>query len=108
MTRLSVAIVGGGMGGVATAAAWHRAGIGVNVYEQASKCTRLGAGIQIGCNAMKVLRGLGLEPLMRASAFYPRSWNNREYDSGDVRFDMTFGESAEQRYGALYLFGHRG
>jgi 6-hydroxynicotinate 3-monooxygenase len=95
MTKLSVAVVGAGMGGLATAAALHRAGIAVNVYEQASKFARLGAGIQIGCNAMKVLRGFGLEPLMRASAFYPRSWNNREYDSGDVRFDMIFGESAE-------------
>jgi 6-hydroxynicotinate 3-monooxygenase len=108
MTKLSVAIVGAGMGGLATAAALHRAGIGVSVYEQASKFARLGAGIQIGCNAMKVLRGLGLEPLMRASAFYPRSWNNREYDNGDVRFDMIFGEAAEQRYGAPYLLGHRG
>src|SRR5260370_34231042 len=108
MTKLSVAIVAGGMGGLATAAALHRAGITVNVYEQASKFTRLGAGIQIGCNATKVLRGLGLEPVMRASAFYPRSWNNREYDTGNVRFDMIFGESAEQRYGAPYLLGHRG
>jgi 6-hydroxynicotinate 3-monooxygenase len=108
MTKLSVAVVGAGMGGLATAAALHRAGIAVNVYEQASKFTRLGAGIQIGCNAMKVLRGFGLEPLMRASAFYPRSWNNREYDTGDVRFDMIFGEAAEARYGAPYLLGHRG
>jgi len=96
------------MGGLATAAALRRAGIGVNVYEQATKFTRLGAGIQIGCNAMKVMRGLGLESLMRASAFYPRSWNNREYDTGEIRFDMIFGESAEQRYGAPYLLGHRG
>jgi 6-hydroxynicotinate 3-monooxygenase len=108
MSELSVAIVGAGMGGLATAAALHRAGIAVNVYEQASKFARLGAGIQIGCNAMKVLRGLGLEPVMRASAFYPRSWNNREYDRGDVRFDMIFGEQAEARYGAPYLLGHRG
>jgi salicylate hydroxylase/6-hydroxynicotinate 3-monooxygenase len=108
MTKLSVAIVGAGMGGLATAAALHRAGIDVNVYEQAAKFTRLGAGIQIGCNAMKVLRGLGLEPLMRASAFYPRSWNNREFDSGEVSFDMIFGEQAEARYGAPYLLGHRG
>jgi 6-hydroxynicotinate 3-monooxygenase len=108
MTKLSVAIIGGGMGGLATAAALRRAGIGVNVYEQATKFTRLGAGIQIGCNAMKVMRGLGLEPMMRASAFYPRSWNNREYDTGEVRFDMIFGEAAEQRYGAPYLLGHRG
>jgi 6-hydroxynicotinate 3-monooxygenase len=108
MTRLSVAIVGAGMGGLATAAALQRAGIDANVYEQASKFARLGAGIQIGCNAMKVLRSFGLEEYMRAQCFYPRSWNNREYDTGNIRFDMIFGESAEARYGAPYLLGHRG
>src|ERR1700753_2034693 len=108
MTKLSVAIIGAGMGGLATAAALHRAGITANVYEQASKFTRLGAGIQIGCNAMKVLRGLGLENTMRAQSFYPRSWNNKEYDTGEIRFDMIFGESAEAKYGAPYLLGHRG
>ena len=30
------------------------AGIGVNVYEQATRFSRLRAGIQIGCNAMKL------------------------------------------------------
>ena len=58
---LSIAIIGAGMGGLATAAALRRVGIDVTVYEQATQFARLGAGIQIGCNAMKVLRGLGLE-----------------------------------------------
>jgi 6-hydroxynicotinate 3-monooxygenase len=44
----------------------------------------------------------------RATAFYPRSWNNKNFDSGEVRFDMIFGETAEARYGAPYLFAHRG
>ena len=61
MTRpLSIAIVGAGMGGLAAAAALRRVGIDVTVYEQATQFARIGAGIQIGCNAMKVLRGLGL------------------------------------------------
>ena len=58
---LSIAIVGAGMGGLAAAAALRRLGIDVTVYEQASQFARIGAGIQIGCNAMKVLRKLGLE-----------------------------------------------
>jgi 2-polyprenyl-6-methoxyphenol hydroxylase-like FAD-dependent oxidoreductase len=56
---LSIAIIGAGMGGLATAAALRRVGIDVTVYEQATQFARIGAGIQIGCNAMKVLRGLG-------------------------------------------------
>ena len=105
---LTVAIVGAGMGGLATAAALRRVGIDVTVYEQAAQFARLGAGIQIGCNAMKVLRGLGLESRLRGQSFYPRSWNNRDWRTGEVKFDMIFGETAEQKFGAPYLLAHRG
>jgi 2-polyprenyl-6-methoxyphenol hydroxylase-like FAD-dependent oxidoreductase len=106
--KLSVAIIGAGMGGLASAAALRRVGIDVTVYEQAPRFTRLGAGIQIGCNAMRVLRVLGLESRLRAEAFYPRSWNNKVWRTGEVRFDMIFGESAEEKFGAPYLLAHRG
>src|ERR1044071_9095139 len=105
---LSIAIIGAGMRALATAAALRRGGIDVTVYEQATQFARLGAGIQIGCNAMKVLRGLGLEERLRAQSFYPRSWNNRDWRTGEVKFDMIFGESAEQKFGAPYLLAHRG
>ena len=105
---LSVAVIGAGMGGLATAAALRRVGIDVTVYEQATQFARVGAGIQIGCNAMRVLRELGLEQRLRGGSFYPRSWNNRDWQTGEVKFDMIFGESAEQKFGAPYLLAHRG
>ena len=103
-----VAIAGAGMGGLAAASALRKQGLSVTVYEQARQFTRLGAGIQIGCNAMHVLRGLGLEAVLRAETFYPRSWNNRHWKTGEVLFDMVFGASAEAKYGAPYLLAHRG
>src|SRR6201988_4926686 len=105
---LNVAIIGAGMGGLPTAAGLRKVGIDVTVYEQARQFTRLGAGIQVGCNAMKVLRGLGLEEKLRSQSFYPRSWNNRDWKTGEVKFDMIFGESAERKFGAPYLLAHRG
>src|SRR6476620_10338141 len=105
---LSIALSGAGMGGLATAAALRRVGIDVTVYEQATQFARIGAGIQIGCNAMKVLRGLGLEERLRAQSFYPRSWNNRDWRTGEVKFAMIFGEIAERKFGAPYLLAHRG
>ena len=106
--KLNIAIIGAGMGGLAAAAALRKAGIDVTVYEQARQFTRLGAGIQIGCNAMHVLRGLGLEERLRDQTFYPRSWNNRDWKTGEVMFDMLFGPEAEGKYGAPYLLAHRG
>jgi len=105
---LSIAIIGAGMGGLAAAAALRGVGVDVTVYEQAAQFSRLGAGIQIGCNAMKVLRRLGLESRLRRQSFYPRSWNNRDWRTGEVKFDMIFGEVAEQKFGAPYLLAHRG
>jgi 6-hydroxynicotinate 3-monooxygenase len=104
---LSIAVVGAGMGGLTTAAALCRIGFDVTVYEQARGFARRGAGIQIGCNAMHVLRRLGLEPRLRREAFSPRSWNNKDWRSGEVRFDQIFGATAEEKYGAPYLLGHR-
>ena len=43
----------------------------VKVYEQASQFTRIGSGIQMSPNAMKVLRAIGLEEQTREIAFRP-------------------------------------
>jgi salicylate hydroxylase/6-hydroxynicotinate 3-monooxygenase len=107
MAGLRVAILGAGIGGLSAAAALERIGLEVTVFEQAARFSRIGAGIQIGCNAMKVLREFGLEGRLRAQAFRPRSWNNRDHDTGAIRFDMQFGDAAEARYGAPYLLAHR-
>src|ERR1700744_4679285 len=86
--KMRVAVIGAGMGGLATAAALGKANIDFTVYEQARQFTRLGAGIQVGCNALHVLRGLGLKSLPRPEAFYPRSWNTLDWKTGEVLFDM--------------------
>src|SRR3954462_1772072 len=104
-TGLSVAIVGAGMGGLAAAAALRKIGAEVRVYEQASRFARIGAGIQMLPNSMKVLRGLGIEETLRRFAFAPRSHLNREWDSGAVRAELPM---PEERYGAPYLCMHRG
>jgi salicylate hydroxylase len=57
---LRVAIVGGGIGGVAAAVALLRRGIDVRLYEQAPALTEVGAGVAIQPNGVRVLRQLGL------------------------------------------------
>src|SRR6185436_17528066 len=103
-----IAIVGAGMGGLTLAAALNQRGIAARIYEQARGFVRLGAGIQMSPNAMRVLRGIGLEPRIRAAAFQPRSWTNREWDSGALTNELALGAEAEAKYGAPYLLMHRG
>ncbi|HEV7664730.1 MAG TPA: FAD-dependent monooxygenase [Chloroflexota bacterium] len=100
----SVAIVGAGIGGLAAAATLRRIGLDVQVYEQASRFARVGAGIQMMPNSMKVLRGLGLEDRLRQVAFAPQSHLNREWDSGAVSNELPM---PAERYGAPYLCLHR-
>jgi 2-polyprenyl-6-methoxyphenol hydroxylase-like FAD-dependent oxidoreductase len=100
----SVAIVGAGIGGLAAAATLQRIGLDVHVYEQASRFARVGAGIQMMPNSMKVLRGLGLEERLADIAFAPKSHLNREWDTGEVSNELPM---PAERYGAPYLCMHR-
>jgi 6-hydroxynicotinate 3-monooxygenase len=103
-----VAIVGAGIGGVALASALMAQGTDVKIYEQASAFARVGAGIQMTPNAVKVLRGLSLEEKLRAIAFEPISGLNREHASGALTNELPLAGSSEQRYGAPLLLMHRG
>ena len=69
---------------------------------------RLGAGIQMSPNAMRVLRGIGLETASARDRFQPRSWTNREWDTGALTNELPLGAEAEAKYGAPYLLMHRG
>ena len=102
--KLSIAIVGAGMGGLAAAATLRQVGIDVQVYEQAARFARIGAGIQMMPNSMKVLRGIGVEERLRQIAFAPYSHLNRIGDSGEVTRELPMPESL---YNAPYLCMHR-
>jgi len=67
----SIAVVGAGVAGLATALACARAGHRVQVFEQVPAFAPVGAGIQLGPNATRVLHSLGLEPALRALAAFP-------------------------------------
>jgi 6-hydroxynicotinate 3-monooxygenase len=104
----SIAILGAGMGGLTAAAALQQRGFPVRVYEQATQFARLGAGIQMSPNAMRVLRGLDLGDQILATGFRPQTWSNREWDSGAMKYELPLGAMAEKKYGAPYVLLHRG
>lgn len=65
----NIAIIGGGIGGVASALALHRRGIRATVYERAAAIREVGVGMMVWPNATRVLRNLGvLDDLIPLSA----------------------------------------
>jgi 2-polyprenyl-6-methoxyphenol hydroxylase-like FAD-dependent oxidoreductase len=103
--ELSIAIIGAGMGGMAVAGTLRRAGFThVRIFEQASRFARIGAGIQMMPNSMKVLRGIGVEERLREVAFAPYSHLNRDGYTGQATIELPMPESL---YGAPYLCMHR-
>jgi 2-polyprenyl-6-methoxyphenol hydroxylase-like FAD-dependent oxidoreductase len=103
--NLSIAIVGAGMGGLTVAATLRHFGMDVQVYEQAPRFARIGAGIQMMPNSMRVLRQIGIEQRLREVSFAPHSHLNRVWDTGEVTRELPMPEGL---YGAPYLCMHRG
>src|SRR2546428_13854500 len=83
-----VAIVGAGIGGLTAASTLRGIGMDVQIYEQAARFARVGAGIQMMPNSMKVLRKIGVEELMLRTAFQPYSHLNREWDTGKIMREL--------------------
>jgi len=106
-SSMRLAIIGAGIAGLAAAAALRKLGIAATIYEQAPAFARVGAGIQLTPNAIKALRGLGLEERMRRVSFAPEVGYNRVWDTGEITYLHPMGRQIEERYGAPDLSMHR-
>jgi salicylate hydroxylase len=80
MGPTKVAIVGAGIGGLATASALSHRGFDVQVYEQARHLGEVGAGVALGANSIRLLDRLGLQKPLQD--YGPRWTQWRFSDSG--------------------------
>lgn len=105
---MRIAIVGAGIGGMAAARFLLQAGVDVTVYEQAHELGEVGAGIQVGPNAVRLLHRLGLAETLRKTAVVPEfAWEFRRWDDGRILFRQPLGARAEELFGAPYYVVHR-
>ena len=103
----TIAIVGGGLGGLTAAIALRQRGFDVIVYEQAAELGEIGAGIQLSPNAMRVLIGLGLDQAFEAIAFEPNRHVVRNWKSGAVVSATQMKGVFRSQYQAGYFGAHR-
>ena len=107
MTTGRTLVVGGGIGGVTAALCLARTGHEVVVLEQAQAFGEVGAGLQIGPNASRVLHALGLEAPLRTLGFAPECAEMRHWRRGSVLYRAPFGDAVIDRFGAPYYHLHR-
>ncbi|MEU6862126.1 FAD-dependent monooxygenase [Streptomyces sp. NPDC046876] len=104
----TVAVVGGGLGGLTAAAALHARGIDVHVYERAEALREQGVGMHLGPNGTRLLRRLGLAPRLAEAAVRPEALEVRAFHNGAQVAVQEMGEAWERQFRAPYLTVHRG
>ncbi|MBA4260882.1 MAG: FAD-dependent oxidoreductase [Comamonadaceae bacterium] len=102
-----VVIAGGGIGGLACALSLARAGVSVDLLEQAGTLGEVGAGLQLGPNAVRVLDEWGLMDGLQACAAFPDALRVRDAHGGGQLGRLRLGAFARARYGQPYATIHR-
>ncbi len=102
-----IAVIGAGLGGATAAALLQREGFQVRLYEQARSFERIGAGIHVSANVMKVLRHLDADQRLCQIGIHPDAFTSRKWDTGELLFELPLGKTGEQKYGASYITVHR-
>lgn len=106
-SKLHVLISGGGIGGLAGALALLQRGVDVDVFEQAQELKEIGAGVQLGPNAVRVLYALGLKDAVEKLAVQASGKEIRIWSSGKTTPLFNLGDESVERYGVPYLLMHR-
>ena len=95
---MKVIVVGGGIGGLSASVALRRVGVEAVVFERAAELREVGAGISLWSNAMRALRGLGLEGAVRALGTEEIGGTVRAADGAVI--SKISAEVLERRFGA--------
>jgi len=103
-----IAIVGGGIGGLAAAAFLRARGLPATVYEQASRLAEVGAGLIVAPNAARLLRRLGvIDELRERAVRLDTGWEFRRWADGTVLSSEDLATACERRYGEHTYTAHR-
>lgn len=104
---LKVMVAGGGIAGLTAALACIKAGFDVQVFERAEALSEIGAGIQIGPNAARVLNAIGVGDALAEVSSVPDYQEMRLGQINQNIFRSKLGRHATEKYGAPYYLVHR-
>ena len=100
-------IVGGGIAGLGVALGLARIGKPSYVLEKASHFEEVGAGLQLGPNAVRALQYLGAWDAIAPHCVAPAEIHVRDGVSGNILQRLPLGAEFEKQFGAPYRVAHR-
>ena len=103
----TVYIAGAGIAGLTLALALAKFGATVVVLERNKRIQEVGAGLQIGPNARRVLNQLGLERQVAAKSLEPSGIDLYPFRATRPLTTLALGPAMVQRYGVPYAVMHR-
>ena len=106
---MKITIVGAGIGGLSSAIALARPPHKhtITLLESAPQLAEVGAGVQLGPNAVKVWLDWGLGPALLAKAALPQTLYIYRWDDGRLLCETQIAGGFEGRFGAPYMVLHR-
>jgi 2-polyprenyl-6-methoxyphenol hydroxylase-like FAD-dependent oxidoreductase len=96
----NIAIIGGGLAGLALALSLHQVGISSTVFEARSEPLNIGGAVMLSPNALKILDKLGVYDTVRREGY---EFNNLTWQTieGSGRERQEFGDREKYGYDAL-------
>lgn len=103
--RLSVGVIGGGIGGMSTAIALRRAGHDVTIYERSDFAGEVGASVSCAANGTRWLHEWDVD-VSKGDPVVLKKLINRDWKTGEPVsvYDLN---DYEQRWGYVYNMFHR-
>lgn len=107
MAHENFSVLGGGIAGLAAAIALARTGHSVTILEKAKAFDPIGAGIQLGPNAVRALQKIGAWEAVQPITYAPPAIHFRSGTSGRLLKELKLGSAFENRFGQPYRVAHR-
>lgn len=105
MSSSPITIIGGGIAGLASALAFGEREC--LILEQTKAFSNLGAGLQLGPNAVRALQKLGAWDAVEPMTSSPPEIHMRDGMTGKLLHRLKLGKNFEARFGAPYSVAHR-
>jgi salicylate hydroxylase len=107
MSEKHIQIAGAGIAGLAAAIALAQRGHGVTVIERTQRFSPIGAGVQLGPNAVRALVRIGAWDAVEPFTYQPPEIIIRDGRNGKILKRVTLANNFEARFGMPYRVVHR-